>query len=313
MSRLLSRVNFFDQMLFNSDGGAGGGGAPAGGSGDTGTAATPPAAASSQPSPSAGDPSAGGASLPAGGDLYKPDGLADHMLGKSNNETIDLMKKALDGYRERDAANKVPDNADAYGKFEGDIPDAIKPHLETISSDPLTARMQQYALENRIPLPAYQGMVKQFISVSAEMGLMEPVVDVKAERAALVPDVAKHLPPAEQQQAVEKRMNENFAFLDIVAGKPLDQGGLAKDDVEFAKAMLGDSAKGHRVFEWMRQAVGGTSQNGPDMRNAGGGGPDPKADLQKRGALPQNTVGHKDFDRASYDQLQADYKRLYPG
>jgi hypothetical protein len=309
VNRFLSRVNFFDQMLFNSDGGGGGGAAPASGSGEPGAAATPPAGASSSPSPSAGDPPAGGSQAPAGGDIYKPDGLADHMLGKSNNETIDNMKKALEGYRDRDAANKVPDNVEAYGVFEGDIPDTVKPHLETLSSDPLSARMQQFALENRVPVQVYQGMVKQFLSVSAEMGLMEPVVDEKAERAALVPDVAKHLPPGEQQQAVEKRMNENFAFMDSVAGKPPEQGGLAKDDVDFAKAMLGDSAKGHRVFEWMRNLAGGGQGGGPAMRFGATPGQDPRKELADRAALPQNTWGHKEFDRASYDALQADYQK----
>ncbi|PZR86239.1 MAG: hypothetical protein DI537_29005 [Stutzerimonas stutzeri] len=313
--RFLGGINFFDLMLFNSDAGGGGGGGdaaaaapPAGSS----ASAPPPADAGAQPPPSAAAPPAGASSPPAG-EIYKPEGIADHLVGKSNNETIDNMKKALDGYRDRDAANKVGATAEAYAEFTGDIPEAIKPHLETLKGDPLTARMQQFAFDNKVPLPVYQGMVQQFLSVSSEMGLMEPLVDEKAERAALVPDVAKHLPEGEQRLAVEKRMNENYAFLDSVAAKGAENGGLAKDDIEFAKAMLGDSAKGHRMFEWIRGVAGGGQGGGPAMQFGGSGGLDPKAELAKRGALPQNTVGHKDFDRASYDQLQADYKRVYPG
>ena len=221
--RFLGGINFFDLMLFNSEGGGSGGGdagagaaaaLPAGSS----ASVTPPADASVQPPPSAVAPPAGASSPPAG-EIYKPDGIADHLVGKSNNETIDNMKKALDGYRDRDASNKVGGTPEAYAEFSGDIPEAIKPHLETLKGDPLTARMQQYAFDNKVPLPVYQGMVQQFLSVSSEMGLMEPVVDEKAERAALVPDVAKHLPEGEQRVAVEKRMNENYAFLDSVAAK----------------------------------------------------------------------------------------------
>lgn len=304
---ILARINFFDYALFNSDGGGGGGGDGTGGAsgGDGGAAGGDDAAAAAAAAAAA----SGGSSSP-GGDVYKPEGLADHMLGKSNNETIDNMKKALDGYRDRDATNKVPETADAYSKFEGDIPDTIKPHLETISADPLTQRLQEFALQNKIPVPHFQGLMKEFISVSAEMGLMEPVVNVQAERAELVPDVAKHLPDAEQKQAVEKRMNDNFAFLDAVAAKPAEQGGLAKDDVEFAKAMLGDSAKGHRVFEWMRKVSGGSNQNGPSMQtNGSSADADPRKELERRSALPENTWGHKEFSQASYDKLQADYKR----
>lgn len=313
--RFLGGINFFDLMLFNSEGGGSGGGdagagaaaaaaLPAGSS----ASVTPPADASVQPPPSAVATPAGASSTPAG-EIYKPEGIADHLVGKSNNETIDNMKKALDGYRDRDASNKVGGTPEAYAEFSGEIPEAIKPHLETLKGDPITARMQQYAFDNKVPLPVYQGMVQQFLSVSAEMGLMEPIVDEKAERAALVPDVAKHLPEAEQRVAVEKRMNENYAFLDSVAAKGAENGGLAKDDVEFAKAMLGDSAKGHRVFEWIRGVAGGTQGNGPAMLFGGSGAMDPRQDLARRAALPENTWGHKSFNQGSYDQLQADYKK----
>lgn len=318
MNRLLARVNFFDQMLFNSDGGgAGAGGGDSSGAGDGAAAAASAGAAGAGDGAAAGaagsggnDGGAGAAAGASAGEIYKPEGIADHMLGKSNNETIDNMKKALDGYRERDAANKVPDAVDAYAKFEGDIPEAIKPHLETVLSDPLSARMQEFALKNRMSVPHYQGMVKEFLSVSAEMGLMEPIVDEKAEREALVPDVAKHLPEAEQQQAVERRMNENYAFLDSIAAAGAEKGGMAKDDIEFAKAMLGDSAKGHRMFEFMRRSMGGSGDNKPAMI-FGGGAPnqDPRADLARRAALPENTWGDKGFNQQSYDQLQADYKK----
>ncbi|UYZ06172.1 hypothetical protein CFBP5507_07835 [Agrobacterium salinitolerans] len=310
--RFFRGINFYDLMLFNSDAGGGGGGggdaAAAAPPAASSAAAPPPVAAAAPPSPSAVAPPAGVTPPPAG-DIYKPEGIADHMLGKSNNETIDNLHKALNGYRERDAANKVPDKAEAYGEFTGNIPETIKPHLETLASDPISARMQQYAFDNKVPLPVYQGMVQQFLSVSSELGLMEPVIDEKAERAALVPDVAKHLPEAEQRQAVEKRMNENYAFLDSVAAKGAENGGLAKDDVEFAKAMLGDSAKGHRVFEWIRGVAGGGNGNGPAMQFGGAAATDPRQDLARRAALPENTWGHKSFNKASYDQLQADYKK----
>lgn len=313
--RFFSGINFYDLMLFNSDAGGGGGvggnDAPAAAAAPlaaSSAAVPPPAGGAAPPPPSASAPPAGTTPPPAG-DIYRPEGIADHLLGKSNNETIDNLHKALNGYRERDATNKVPDKVEAYGDFTGEIPDTIKPHLETLRSDPISARMQQYAFDNKVPLPVYQGMVQQFLSVSSEMGLMEPIVDEKAERAALVPDVARHLPEAEQRQAVEKRMNENYAFLDSVAAKGVENGGLAKDDVEFAKAMLGDSAKGHRVFEWIRGIAGGGSGNGPAMQFGAAAAADPRQDLARRAALPENTWGHKSFSQASYDQLQADYKK----
>lgn len=300
---------FLDRIVRSADAGGAGGGeggtAPAGAGADGGAASSSAAA----PSPAAGDAPAGGAQASSAVEIYKPEGLPDHMLGATNNETIDKLKKANDGYRERDAQNQIPEKAEAYADFGADLPDAIKPHLETLKADPLFERLAGKALEMKMPLPAYQSLVKEFLSVSGEMGLLEPPVDYEAEKKALVPDAAKHLTPAEQTAAREKRMNENFAFIDAAVAKGPQAGGLSKDAADFAKAMLGDMAKGHQFFEWARGLSGGGSQ--PFM---GGGSPaagDPKAALAARMELGKNIPGHKEFDQASYDQLNADYKKQY--
>lgn len=307
-------IRFLDRLTFNApDAGGGGGGAPPAAGGDG--AASPPAAAGSPPpagaenppAPSAGDaPPAGAGDPPAGGEFYRPEGLAEHLLGKDQNDTMDKMAKALEGYRARDAQNGVPEKAEAYAEFAGEIPETIKPHLDTLKGDPLFGRVAAKALEMKVPVPAYQALTQEFLSVAQEMGMMEPIVDEKVEREALTPDTAKHLPEAEQQRAREQRMNDNYAFVDGMVSR-----GLAKEDAEFAKAMLGDSAKGHRFFEAMRKLAGGGEGGGPALGGSQNGGTDQKVELQRRGSLPQNTVGHKDFDRASYAQLQADYKAFY--
>lgn len=308
MRDLLSRI------VFNAPEG-GGGGAPSGGSATpAGGAGDPPAPAAAggdaQPSPSAGDPPAGAGDPPAG-DFYRPEGVADHLVGKDQNETMDKMAAALKGYRERDAQAGVPEKADAYAEFSGDIPDTIKPHMETLTKDPLFGRVAEKALELKVPVSTYQELTKQFLSVSAELGLMEPVVDEQAERAALVPDAAKHLSPAEKQRAVEKRMNDNYAYLDAAVAAGAEKGGLGKDDAEFAKAMLGDSAKGHRFFEWMRTLKGGAGGTGPATNHGDPSGGDVADSLRQRAALPENTRGNAKFNQASWDQLQKDYQAFY--
>ncbi len=304
-------MNFFlDRLLWNSEGGGGGSG-DAAAAAPGAAAASSPAAAASAAAPSAADAAAadGGAAASSAAEIYKPAGLADHYLGTSNNETIDKLAKALDGYRARDAANHVPEAVEAYSDFGADVPAEIAPHLETLKADPLYSRMAQFALDQKMSTPAYQGLVKQFLAVSGEMGLLEPPVDVKAERQALVPETAKHLPEGEQKVAIEKRMTENFAFVDAMVARGADKGGISKEVGEFAKAMLGDTARGHQFIEFVKSIGGGQQQvyMGGNAPNAG----DPKADLRAREALPENTWGNPKFDKASYDQLQADYKKVY--
>jgi hypothetical protein len=294
------------------------GGAPPAAGAAAPAVVVPPAAAGSTPAPTVVDPPAGqfpGNQVVPGNtppvEIYKPEGLPDTMFGKSDKETLDNAAKALKGYRDRDASNGVPETKEAYAQFTGEIPEAIKPHLDTLTADPLFDRVAEYALAERVPTKVYQGLTQKFLSVVQEMGLMEPVVDDAAEKAALLPDTAKHLAPAEQTKAIEARMNQNFAFLDAMVARGAAQGGIAKDDADFAKAMLGDSAKGHRIFEWMAATAGGGTGGGPAMLNGNPGAVDPKADISRRQALPVNTWGHREFNQQSYDQLQADLRRVH--
>lgn len=311
---------FLDRLLRDAEGagsgsggGAAAGGAAAGAAGGVAAGAEGGAgsAAAAAPSQAAAGAAAGGAAAPSAGEIYKPEGLPDHMLGKSNNETIDNLKKANDGYRERDAQNKVPDKAEAYAEFAGDVPENVKPHLDTLKADPLFGRLSAKALDMKVPLPVYQSLVTEFLSVSGEMGLLEPPIDFAAEKQGLVPEAAAHLPAAEQTAARERRMNENFAFVDAAVATGAGKGGLDKDTAEFAKAMLGDTVKGHKFMEWARGLKGGVEQ--PFMGGNGAAVPDAKADIDRRTALPENTWGNPKFDKASYEQLGADRRRVYGG
>lgn len=232
------------------------------------------------------------------------------MVGKSDRETLDNMAKALRGYRDRDSQNAIPDKVEAYGEFGTDVAPDLKPHLDTLTADPLFSRMSAFALEQKVPLPVFQGMTKQFLSIASEMGVLEPPIDVEAERTALVPERARHLPEAEQKVAVQQRINDNYAFLDQMTQIPPAQGGLSKDAAEFAKMMLGDTARGHEFFEFLRAKAGGGA--GPLLGGNTPAGVDVRTDLQRRSALPENTWGHPKFNKKSYDQLEADYKKFIP-
>ena len=324
MNDLISR---FSRIVFDAEGG--GGGAPAGPAPAAGAApgaasgapsASPPAAGApsspAAPSPSAapspaGEPAAGAAPPAPAASIYRPEGLPDHMLGKSDSETIDNMKKALDGYRARDAEQKIPEDPKAYAEFAGEIPEAIKPHIEKLTGDPLYDRVASTAAKLKLSVPQYQGLVMEMMSASAEMGILEPPINEAAEKAALVPESARHLPETEQRAAREKRMTENFAYIDQMVTLGRDKGGLSQEAGDYAKAMLGDTARGHEFIEFLRNQGGG-GHKGPAMDlNGSAGSPDPKAEISRRAALPENTWGDIKFDQKSYDQLQADRRKVY--
>lgn len=308
-------TSWADTVLMN-DGGAGGdggGAAAAGGDGsgaaDTGSAsaAAAAAAAAAGGQSSSADPDG----TAAAGTPYRPEGLADHLMGTNDQETIDKLHKAVAGFRQQ--AGDVPDKAEAYKDF-GQVDDTIKPFMETLTGDKLFDGMTEYAKEAGIPKGQFQGLVTKLMGLGAEMGMFEPPIDVGKERDLLTPANAKHLPEAEQKAARDKRMNENFAFLDQVVTKDGGKdGGLSKEAADYAKMMLGDRAVGHEFFEFLRAKTGGGG-TGPLMPDNGGGnaGNTARAELQRRAALPENTWGHPKFNKASHDQLEADYAALIP-
>lgn len=315
--------NLIDRILRGAPGE--GAGAPPAGGGDPAAAAAPPAAGAGDPpvpnppdpagAPSGGEPPAGGAKpdgsagTPPAGDIYRPEGLNENLLGKSDRETIDNLKKSLDGYRQRDNERGAPADVESYAKFGDDLPDLIKPHVAEISNDPFFNKMAAKALERGMPVKEFQATVTDFMNYAAEAGLLEPPVDVEAEKSALTPENAKHLPAAEQKVAREQRMNDNFAWLDQLAARS-DGTGIPSDVADYAKTMLGDSAKGHVLIEFMRGQAGGGQGPMPGQGAQPGG--DARADLQRRSALPENTPGDAKFDKASHDKLMADYQRLLP-
>lgn len=223
---------------------------------------------------------------------------------------MDKMALALSGYRQKDSERGVPESEAAYADFGDQVPDELKSHVGSLAEDTVFQRLSKSALDKGMSVQDFQGLTLEFFGAAQEMGVLEPFVDVTAEQAALVPEEARNLSEAEQTAAREGRMNDNFAFLDQLTSEEEGKPGMSKDVADYAKTMLGDSAKGHQFIEYMRSQIsGGSSQfAGGDQGN---GSPDAKADLQRRAALPENTPGHMDFNKASFDKLQADYERVH--
>lgn len=320
-------THWIDAILMNEAGAGGasaaGAGAAAGGAAAGGAAAEAGAAAAGAAAgagarsaagaesgaAAAGQSSSSSPGAAAAGAPYRPAGLPDHYMGANDQETMDKMSNALAGYRNQ--TSDVPADAAGYKEF-AKIDDAIKPHMDTIIADPLFDRMTSYAKEKGLGKGVFQDLVSTYIGVAAEMGILEPPLDVAKEQEQLTPENARHLPAPEQAKARDARMADNLAFLDLQLSKDGGKdGGLSKETIDFTKMMMGDRAAGHQLIEFMRAKVSGGGK-GPLLNpDGGGGGADPKADIERRRTLPENTWGNPAFDRGSYDKLQADARKVH--
>lgn len=295
-----------ERILRSPDDGAGGGAAaadPAAAAADAAAGAADPAA---QAAAAAADPAAAAA---AADGPYRPEGLADSYHGKDDRETIDKLFKAVDGYRKRDSDKGVPDDIAAYREF-GEVDEKVKPYFDTLEGDGLFDDVASKAKELGISKAQLHGLLETYMGGAAEMGLLEPALDVAAERQALLPENAASMPQQAQDAAVERRINEAHGWVDSMVARGLD-----KESAEHMTMMLGDTAKGIKAIEFFKGQIGGAGQAQPTNGdgNQGGSGGDARTDLARRSALPENTPGNAKFDRKSYDQLNADYQKTLPG
>lgn len=286
---------------------------PAGGAAPAAAAAVPAAgpAAASPPAAAVGAPPA---AQPAGqaqqaqpAAAYWPEGLDAALKGSDEKATLDNVAKALQGYRQRDASRDIPDKPDGYWNFDGlkdfKIDDRNKPFFDLLPQDPafkaMAGVMQQHGVGRTAALSIYQAG----LNAMAEAGILEPPVDFKAERKALVPDSAKTLPEAAQNQAVQRRVQESLDFLKLMQ----QTRGLGADEAKYAEMMLGDTAKGVRIIEWMRGQVQGGGQ-GPVAAGQAGAAGDTRESLQREmAALNRGDIAYAQKSA----QLEERYRKLF--
>ncbi|WP_127523662.1 hypothetical protein [Mesorhizobium sp. Z1-4] len=274
------------------EGGSGDGG-NAGGGGEGGAAAD-------------GGSGDGGAAQP-----YRPQGLPETMFGKDDRETMDKMATALNGYRTRES--QVGKDADAYKAFDFDklqIADDLKPHMDGLAQDPIMEAAANYALENKMPVPMMQGLVATVYGEAMKAGVFEGFVDVNAERAALLPESAKSLAQDKQDAAIDARMQANEDWVKLNTASKDNPNGMPQEVADHMLLMLMDTAKGNQAIEWMKSRITGAGDAQPNAGAGHGPGQLTAEKLRERSALPQNNPGPQ-FDQKSYDELQADYRKLH--
>lgn len=294
MHTLLDRYLFAIPRNAAGAGDAAGGTPPAGDGGAAGTGSEAPAV-----------------TPPA--ELHFPEGLPDHFKGANDRETIDRLAGAWKDYRSRDAGKDLPENPEGYLSLEGiddkafQLDERFKPHFEGFANDPGMKAAAAIAQKHGVSRPAFLEAMQASMSALSEAGLLEPMLDFDAERAALLPDAARSLAKDQQDVAIDRRMSDNFDFIDLM----VTNRGLPKQVGEYAQLMLGDKAEGHLFLEWVRNSVQGGGGGGPGAHGAGGGGGDTADSLRQEMAKPELTPGHPSFDRAKYSEFDARYKAFH--
>lgn len=298
MHRRLLAFSYLPLFAPSGDGGSDGGDL----SGSPAADGQPPApAAAAGDAPASGQPDA---PLPDALTPYRPDGLGDNLLGKDDRETIDKLNKAVNGYRDRDASRQVPDNFEGYRDFTGvEIADDLRPHIESLSNDPIFDAAGKEALKHGVGRQAMQAITTAVYAAAAEGGLLEPPVDIAAERQQLLPSGYEAAPKTSQDQAINARLqaNEDFVKLQVTNGR------ISQGDADHVLGMLMDTAAGNRFLEYFRtvttndgdQPYGGGSDRGNNDRDA----------IRKEMAELEAKKGTAEWSREKHDALMERYQK----
>lgn len=256
------------------DAGAGGsGGNPA-----AGGAATPPAGGAG--APASPDAPAGQARRTDSASPFRPEGLPDHLFGKSDQETIGNLWKATQGFRER--MGDVPKEAAGY---EFKPSEAVAPFVADIHNNAFfNGTVREAALKAGLGQRQMQGFVNAVIEGMAKDGLLAPASSPEKEAEALAPGERD---PRARLAKASTMVREAVAFLD---GWKAD--GLPADVAEQLTGML-DKAPLVKFLHWANQAPQGVR---PALAGTTAG--ITEADLNKRLADPRGIMGTKVYDKA---------------
>lgn len=105
---------------------------------------------------------------------YKPEGIAEHFLGKDDKETIDKLNTAVVNFRKDLSKKGVPETVDGYTL---ELPDEIKTKVlkpDADGKDPLLEKMKPILHKHHIPAAAFQELAGEFYGVVAELAGAAP-------------------------------------------------------------------------------------------------------------------------------------------
>ncbi len=271
-------------------GGAGGAGGDAGGAAaGAGAGAAAPESLAAAAAAAAG---AGGSSPPAGGQAsgaaagadpsapYRPEGLPDHMLGKTERETIDNLWKGYDGFRRSESERgTVPKDVKGYAFVPAD---EVKEYTGDLQADGFFQKVLGHAHASGLTDKQVNGFVNGIMKELLATGAVEKPVNFNAEIDLLIPLEAKNLDAPGQKAAAARRIQDNLAWVEGAKA----QGVLDADLADYISATHADTAKGHRVIEFLRKQA---EQAEPALGGLGGAG----------------AASEADYDRLLNDQRQA--------
>lgn len=282
-----------------AEGGAAAGGEAAGAAGSD-AGGNQSQGSSGGPSPGADDGQSSSAA--SAGAAYRPDGLPDHLFGKTDQETIDKLHKAVSGFRQVEGERgAVPKSADEY-KFEAS--DKLKPYVADFDKDPVYKDVRGIAHKAGLTDKQFNAFLPAVLEHFVDAGLVEGSVNAEAELLKLAPAQLEGAPVAERKAAAERQLRDNIAWVDEVK----DTGLMPPDLADAIAAEVTDKLWANQLVQWLR---GQYQEQRPALDAGKGAGGMSDAQLQERLNDDRNNPSSQKFDKNFAAETDALYKKRY--
>lgn len=213
------------------------------------------------------------------GSIYKPEGLAEHFLGKDDRETIDKLNRAVIGFRTDLSKKGVPDKPEGYElKLDDEIKSKIL-RLDKDGKDPLLEKAKSIFHKRHVPADAFQEIVVEFFQAAAAMQ-EEAAQGDGGEGSSPVDFEYKSLGGKEKVQAEIDGTN-------VWIGSLVKNNTLSKEAAAELQLMA-SYGEGLKTLMELRKALGGGEKNIP--RDMGGDAPEgiTEAMIDERWADPRS-------------------------
>lgn len=287
------KTRFFPTILREQPEAGGGASAPAP------AASAPPTPAAAAPAANAGAPApAGQAAAPvASPSPYRPEGLPDHLFGKTDRETIDALARTVDGFRRAQAERgETPKDAAGY-VFEAS--EALRPYADGLAKDPFFDRVKAAAHKHGLPTKVFNGFLNDIMGEMVAGKMVGEAYDPERERAALMPDVTD---AGERTKAVDALVRENIARIAAFQAQGLPEGA--------AKWMVSqlDRAAANQALGFFLSRMG---EQAPALGGQPPSGAMTDKQLDDMMADPRGKAGHAKYDPAFAASRDAAFKARF--
>jgi hypothetical protein len=230
---------------------------------------------------------------------YRPDGLPEHLLGMSDKETIDNLKKAYEGARGK-IAEGVPKTPDEY-EFKPSE-EAAKLFGADLKADPVLTALRAQAHAAGLKGTQFDAFLNGAIPELTKLGIVTPPIDQKADLEALR-DQLRGMGRAHDDQAVTAEIAKYDAFIDVF-GK---QAGLDPAAIQTMKAFA-DLPAGYPVLRAIEKALGAA----PIAMGGGGAAAQwTKESLRAAQADPRADMNSPKYDAKFAAEIDRGYQQLY--